>query len=289
MTANYDEQSQLRTADGERLHVVGRFSEDHIGAVLLVHGLGEHCGRYEHVMQVFNRSGFSVFRFDLRGHGRSTGLRGHVDDYQLFLDDVSLVANHVQQRVPHQKIVLYGHSMGGGIIANWCLQRLDQHWRDHITGAVLSAPWFRLASPPAAWKYTLINALSKVAPRYQIQTQLRVEDICADEEAIENYHNDPLIHGQITFRTAIECDHAGRWALANAHLCPRPILAIHGTSDKITAFAATQNFCESVQDARFVALDHLIHEPHHDPRWREVLYHVTEWMLKCFDFSYAAS
>lgn len=287
MSQVHPEISELETADGIRLHVVENSPCESIGSVLLVHGLGEHSGRYKHVVEVLNRSGLNVVQFDHRGHGHSEGQRGHLANYEHFLDDVSLVLNNMAERRPTHKIVLYGHSMGGGIIANWSLRRHEE-WSDHVIGAVLSSPWLRLTFPPSKFKLMLIKHLSKCIPTLGIPTQLRVQDLCRDEEAAERFKKDDLNHGRITLKAAWECYLAGRWAMENAQKFPVPVLAIHGSEDRITSPEATHQFCEKIPDSHFVPLDKLIHEPHHDPKWREVIYHVAEWIIKRYNFAYAS-
>ncbi len=288
MTLSRIQKSELTTQDGVCLRVIEHNVLNSSGTVLLVHGLGEHSARYDHVVQVLNRSGLNVARFDHRGHGVSPGSRGHVPSYEHFLDDVSLVAQNIIAADPFQKITLYGHSMGGGIVANWCLRRFDDSWSDNIVGAVLSAPWFRLTAPVPDWKVFLLKNLSQVVPTLGIPTNIRVQQTCRSEDAIERFKKDELNHQRITVKTAIECYTAGNWALKNASNCKVPILAIHGSADRITSPEATREFCAAVPNARFVPLYDLIHEPHHDPKWREVVYHVTEWVLKRYQFSYAA-
>lgn len=279
---------ELIAPDGTRLHLVEHSLVHPMGTVLLVHGLGEHSGRYGHVIEVLNRSGMSVVQVDHRGHGLSTGQRGHIASYENYLDDLTLVLEHIVTEAPEQKIVLYGHSMGGGIVANWSLRRMTEQWKEQILGVILSSPWFRLTKSPGQLKLSLIHYLSRIYPTLDIPTKMRVRDLCRAQDAIERFEKDALNHQRITVSTAWECYQAGHWALANAANFPVPILAIHGSADRITSPEATRQFCAKIPDSRFVPLENLIHEPHHDPKWREVVYHVTEWTLKRFNVADAA-
>lgn len=281
-------QSELITHDGERLHVVTHQAHNPVGTVVLAHGLGEHSGRYEHVVQVFTCCGLNVVRFDHRGHGKSSGVRGHVPAYEDYLDDLTLVLDYVRSLEWNHRIVLYGHSMGGGIIANWCLRRMSADWSDDIIGAFLSAPWFRLTITPPQWKYLLIRSASVLWPTFSIPTGLRAHDMCRDPIERQLFETDPLNHRRITMQTAIECYHAGHWALRQAARFPVPLLAVHGLSDRITSPFATQEFCGSIPGARFVPFEDLAHEPHHDEKWQEVVYHIAEWILRRYQFAYAA-
>lgn len=279
---------QLVTSDGITLHYAEHLIPHPVGSVVLVHGLGEHSGRYAHVIEVFNRSGLNVVQFDHRGHGHSQGQRGHIESYDRFLDDLEQVLDHALSSQRHQKIVLYGHSMGGGIVANWMLRRFNDHWEDHLLGVVLSAPWFRLTNSPSWVKKTVIHRLSQVFPTLDIPTRLRVGDLCREEEAIRRFQADSIRHDRITVNTAWHCFQAGRWALENASRFPLPLLAIHGTADCVTSSQATAEFCAQIPGARYVPLENLIHEPHNDQNWREVVYHVTDWIVERYQFAYAA-
>ncbi|MEW4488461.1 lysophospholipase [Thalassoglobus sp. JC818] len=288
MSLNRTVETELTTEDGHALHVVDHQVPYGQGTVLLVHGLGEHSGCYGHIVDLLNSVGLSVVRFDQRGHGVSTGTRGHISTYNDYLNDVSLVVDHLLHEDPYRLITLFGHSMGGGVVANWCLRRMPDQLEDQITGAILSAPWFRLATPPSALKTNLIHGVSLVWPEFSVPTSIRSQELTRSEEILEKLRNDELRHNRITMKTAIECHQAGEWALQNAAQFPVPVLAFHGTSDVITSCEATYEFCQAAPAARFVPLDEFIHEPHNDPRWREIFNHVIDWTLKRFPRSLAA-
>lgn len=272
----YDVVHTFTTEDGKRLHSRWLVPPHAEGIVLLVHGLGEYSGRYGHVADRLSQNGLGVVRFDLRGHGRSTGLRGHIKSYDGLLTDVTLMVDAIHQRYPDQKIVIYGHSLGGGLTANWCLRRRNEH-HENVVAAVLSAPWFELTKEPSSLEVFLIRNTSRFWPWFTMPSRIKVKDLCRDQNAIRQYKSDKLIHRRITVRLAIEGYDAGRWALAHASECSLPILAFHGSDDLVTSPAATERFCAQTNQAEFDLLPGVVHEPHNDPGWQELIDRIARW------------
>ena len=275
---------QLETSDAHNLHVVSHQADDAVGTVLVIHGFGEHSGCYTRLAALMNEAAFDFVRFDQRGHGKSSGVRGHVDSYEDYLTDVTSVVEHLFAEDPNRLIVIYGHSMGGGVAANWFLKRFESKWEDRITGAVLSAPWFRLAHPVAFWKVWLIDGLSRVIPWFGVPTEVQREQLTRDLEILDAIGKDSMRNDRITLKSGIECYRAGRWALEHARQFPVPLLAFHGTADEVTSHEATKTFCEAIPHSRFVLLEDFLHEPHNDRRWEEIGPHCFDWIAKRFSF-----
>ena len=138
---------QWQSADG--LQLVGRSWEpagEPRAVVCLVHGLGEHCGRYQHVAAALTEAGFAVLACDQRGHGRSAGKRGVIPSYDALMDDIGLLLEQASQRYPGKPRFLYGHSLGGNEVINYTLRR-----KPALAGVVATSPGLRTAfKPPAA-------------------------------------------------------------------------------------------------------------------------------------------
>ena len=114
-------------------------------AIVLIHGLGEHIGRYKHVASFFNRNGWNVYGYDQRGHGKSEGKRGHTPDLEFNLDDLKRVIESIES----DTVVVYGHSFGGNVLANFLLSEKHREFiNSHISSAVLSNPWLQLYNKP---------------------------------------------------------------------------------------------------------------------------------------------
>jgi len=247
------------------------------GVVLLTHGLGEHSGRYGHVIHLFAEAGIATVRFDLRGHGRSDGQRGHAASFAELINDLSLVFHETRARFPALPIIVYGHSLGGNLVANWALRKPLESAQ--IAGMVLSAPWLLLATPPSPLKVSIIKLLSRIWPTLPIPARFRPKRLTRHRAAIDAYEHDPLIHRRVSVRLASEAFDAAHWALGHAERCTMPVFGLHGLADTITSPKGTEQFCHAAPNATLLLLPDLVHEPHNEPEWREVVLAIREWIV----------
>ncbi|MCA9079866.1 MAG: lysophospholipase [Planctomycetaceae bacterium] len=269
------ESQHLSTSDGTQLHV---YTERSVGTcrgqILLVHGASEHGGRYEHLMHTFAEAGFFSVTPDLRGHGQSPGPRGHVTDYQRFLDDVDLLLRHMTMQSPHLPVFLYGHSMGGGIVANWLVTRSHPA----VRAAILSAPWLLLANDPPAWKVRVYRWAARVLPAFTVPVKPPIDQLTHDVAVAHRYHDDPLIHHRISLRLAVQAYDAGQATLSAAQTCPIPVLLMHSPDDRITCATGSQRFADTAPFAEIQLYPGFAHELHNDTQWHEVSESVLHWL-----------
>lgn len=246
------------------------------GVILLAHGLGEHSGRYGHVIHRLQERHLSVVRFDWRGHGRSEGKRGHAPNYRTLLDDLSLMFRRTRERFPETPIILMGHSLGGNIVANWLLRRRDEAINVH--GVVLSSTWFTLTKQPPALKVFIVSTLSRIFPRLMIPAGLRPKKLTRNPIAIAAYENDTLVHKKASVRLVTDAYYAGLWALEHAHEFTFPLLAVHGTADSVTNPAGTALFAERAPNSTLILYEDYVHEPHNEPEWTIVVDDIGNWI-----------
>ena len=246
------------------------------GAICLVHGAGDHSGRYRHVAEVLARAGFALLAYDHRGHGKSGGPRGHVTTYDALLADVDAALAEVARRWPDVPRVLYGHSMGGNVALNYALRR-----RPHLAGVIATSPWLRLTSSLPWWRETLSSVMNRVWPSFTQATGLETAALSRDPAAVSDYRDDPLVHDRMSTRLYRSVRDAGEWALAHAPEFPLPLLLIHGTADRVTSCEATIRFGRQVPAARceLVLFDGFFHETHNDPEASHVLDAIISWLL----------
>ncbi|KPV48748.1 hypothetical protein SE17_36400, partial [Kouleothrix aurantiaca] len=148
------------SADGIRLHLQSCEPDaPPRAAVTLVHGYGEHSGRYRHVAAALADAGFALVTGDHRGHGKSGGARGHTPSYEHILDDIGAMLEAAHARFPGLPQFIYGHSMGGNFTLNYVLRR-----RPQLAGVVATGPWLRLAFEPPRWQVTLARVMDRVYP-----------------------------------------------------------------------------------------------------------------------------
>ncbi|AET67869.1 lysophospholipase [Desulfosporosinus orientis DSM 765] len=245
-----------------------------LGVVLLVHGLGEHCGRYEFVAEKLSQAGYGLLAFDLRGHGKSLGRRGHISAYEILLADLDGFIKEAGKRFPNLPAFLYGHSMGGNLVLNYVLRR-----QPPLAGGIATSPWLWLAKEPPGFVKILLRFLAKLWPTLSIPNGLDVKALCHDQKVVKAYQEDPLVHNRISLSLLMEIDKAANWAMANAEGFGMPLLLMHGGSDGITSPEATQQFAFQVaKDCTFKLWPGLFHELHNEPEKEEVLTYLINWL-----------
>ena len=268
---------QLNWKSSEGLNIFGRGWElDRTpGAVVcLVHGLGEHIGRYEHVGAVFTAAGYALFGFDQRGHGRSEGPRGHTPSYESLMDDIGNLLTQARSRYPGVPCFFYGHSLGGNEVINYVMRR-----KPGILGVIATGPWLRLAFQPSAWQVALGRMMNRIAPGFTQASKLDATALSRDQKVVEGYVNDPLVHDRISARMFVEAYSSGEWALAHASGFSLPLLLMHGKADRITSAAASREFAErNGSNTALHILEDLYHEIHNEPEKTEVFKTMITWM-----------
>ncbi|RJR29920.1 MAG: alpha/beta hydrolase [Desulfobacteraceae bacterium] len=244
------------------------------GILCLVHGLGEHVGRYEHAGAEFAGAGYSLLGFDQRGHGRSDGPRGHTPSYDALMDDIGELLAQAERRYPGVPRFLYGHSMGGNEVINYAMRR-----NPPILGVIATGPWLRLAFQPPAWQIALGRLMNKLAPAFTQASKLDAAAISRDGKVVEAYVNDPLVHDKISARLFIEMHNSGEWALANAAGLSLPLLLMHGGADRITAASASREFAQKKGGNTALHIQEgLYHEIHNEPEKAEVFKTMIAWL-----------
>jgi len=237
--------------------------------MLIVHGLGEHLGRWEHVARFFADRGYEVAAFDLRGHGQSGGTRGHVDSFSDYLDDVETVVGSglVRTDLPW---VLYGHSLGGLI----CAFYLGED-RPHPDAAILSAPAMAAEVPGALRAAAQI--LGRVTPKLALSNSISGDQLSRDEAVGEAYFADPLVNTKVTAKLGrVMFDAQARSAEATASI-DTPTLVIHGSDDPLVPPSASAPLAalDSVERKVYPGLRH---EMHNEPEQDQVLTELAAWL-----------
>jgi alpha-beta hydrolase superfamily lysophospholipase len=270
-------ESHLTTTDGLSLRTQRWTPEGEPQAVVvLTHGHGEHSGRYVHVGQALSAAGYAVYAYDLRGHGKSGGPRGHTPRYDVLLDDLQLVWGWAEKENPGKKLFIYGHSMGGQITLNFALRRKPQ-----AAGVIVSAPWLTLTYMPPAWKVTLAKVLSNILPTFTQKTGLDAAVKMAHDDAHLNSLPDlNLTHTFMSARMGFDVLAAADDALAHAIDFKYPLLILHGDADGAMNPAGSKQFYEraSSTDKTLKLYPGLFHEVHNETERTVVLSDVVGWL-----------
>jgi len=240
----------------------------------IVHGFGEHSGRYGNVVDWFVPQGYAAYGFDLRGHGRSPGPRGYVNEWAEFREDVQAFLTLVHEQEPGQAIFLLGHSMGGLIVLEYALR-----YPEGLSGVVASGPLLAQASI-SPFLIMMSKLLSSVMPHFTLNTKLDAATISRDPAVVEAYVNDPLVHSLGTPRLSTALTQAIEWTQAHAAEMRIPCLILHGGDDRLVPPEGSRVFYENVTlaDKERQVYEGYFHEVYNDVGKERVLAAVEAWI-----------
>lgn len=242
--------------------------------VCLVHGLGEHSGRYSSLANYLNENGYALLAFDQRGHGSSQGQKGHTPSYEALMDDVDRLLAEADSRFPDIPRFLYGHSMGGNLVINYALRR-----KPELVGVIASGPWLRLAFEPSKFNVALARLMNRLHPSLSQPNGLDINAISRDPEVVRAYEEDPLVHDRISARLFVEMYQAGLWALDHGSEFRLPLLLMHGSADGLTSAGASEEFAGKVgEKCTFKRWEGFYHEVHNEPEHEEVFEFIRTWL-----------
>lgn len=241
--------------------------------ICLIHGLGEHSSRYMHVADFFTAHGYIVAAFDLRGHGRSKGQRGHYPSLDAAMTEIKSFTENMEKAYPNLPIFLYGHSLGGVLVLNYALRN-----KNHLCAVIATSPGLATGEKVAPWKLTLGKMLYSLLPTFSMANGLDVDNISRDKEVVRKYISDPLVHNQITARFGLDFINAGIWAQEHAAEFPLPLLLQYGSADHIVSGEAIRSFSHKVPDITYREWDGQFHELHNEPEKEQFLKFTENWM-----------
>lgn len=245
--------------------------------VLLIHGLGEHSGRYQHVAEALAASGIASYAPDHIGHGRSPGQRCHIGDFGQFATPLDELLAMAKSQYPGLPCFIVGHSMGGLITGNYLLTH--QH---SFRGAVFSGALFEVPEPPGSIAMFLYKLLAMVLPKMGA-LQLDASQISRDPEVVRRYNEDPLVHdGKNSVSLVLELLSAVDTLKKGRENITLPVLVMHGQGDAMTPPAGSQNFHDGVgsTDKALHLYPALYHEIFNEPEKDQVLADLVDWIDK---------
>ncbi|MEM8860560.1 MAG: lysophospholipase [Chloroflexota bacterium] len=265
------------THDGEDLYLQAWVPEDFKAAVLIVHGLAEHSGRYAHLAEFLNDQGYAVYTFDGRGHGKSANgapdaFYANIDDYT---KDVDALYGKMKEHAAGKPCFIFGHSMGGCVVAYYEIT----HQPD-TSGILLSGPAVIVGDDISPFLIRVSRFLSHVAPKMSTTT-LDGNSISRDPIEVEKYNNDPLnFRGGIKARVGAEMLRAIEVITTRKSDFKNPVLIMHGTEDRLTAPQGSQELFDGAAsaDKSLKLYEGLYHELVNEPEKQLVMNDMLEWM-----------
>lgn len=262
------------SADGTKLFGRHWPVESPTSVMALVHGFGEHSGRYDHMAQHLNANSIAVVALDLHGHGKTEGPRGVVNSEADFQVDLAALLAKARESYPDISLVIYGHSMGGGIVMNYGVEAPDS------VPIISSAPFIRPADPIPKPLEFFVRLMARLRPKGAITQPIDGSKISNLPKEQSAYLEDPLCHGTLGFRLAKAMVETGENIAAKAQNWDRPLLLLHSKADQLTRFETSEEFAQSAKQVEFYPFHTVQHEMHNDTTRDEVYALMTDFILR---------
>ncbi len=244
------------------------------GLILLIHGFGDHSHRYEHVAEWMNNHGYGFMAIDLWGHGRSDGKKGDIPSFRLLLQSVETLVQQAGSLFPGIPQVLYGHSLGGNVVLNYCLSAETKP-----AAMVVTSPWLQLAFKPSPALRFISNLFLRFAPGTLIRNPLNSAHLSRNPQIGIDYVNDPFVHRKVTPRVPVIIEEMGKNVINKSKEITIPVLLMHGTGDMITSHEASHELADKNRDfITFRLWPGGYHELHNESEQAEVLSCITDWL-----------
>jgi alpha-beta hydrolase superfamily lysophospholipase len=287
--AVFQTESQHRASDGALLHVYrwsSRETDSRAKAiVVMIHGYGEHCGRYREFAEYLVRAGYAACGIDARGHGQSPGQRGHISRYERYVDDLHGFILETRRPHPDRPLLLLGHSNGGLISL-----RTVQTRRPLPDGLIVISPLVALQPKHRPVPRWLAVALSTVAARLPLPNGLDREELTHDAKILEIHRHDKLNHGRSTPSWYVAATGAMQQVFANAQNIRVPVLAIEADSDPIVIPNAISRLFQALgsSDKELVVCKDAFHEVLNEVGREDTYRRIVTWLNQRWAKSAAA-
>jgi alpha-beta hydrolase superfamily lysophospholipase len=266
----------IAAKDGLELFIRSWTPPQYKAVIALVHGFGEHCGRYQHVAKFLNANGFALIAVDLRGHGKSGGQRGHSPSFEMTLNDVETFIEHAKKTFGDTlPFFLYGHSMGGNFVLNTLLRRKLKG----IKAAMVTGPLISLSFKPNPVLLFFGKALRSLWPTLSQPGGVKTEHLSRDKSVVTAYINDPLVHGKISAAAGMDLLEASQFLDTYTGALPVPTLIMHASEDFLTSQPASEAFAKRISsDITYRKWEGLYHEIHNEPEKEQVFAELLTWL-----------
>ena len=243
--------------------------------VMLVHGLGEHSGRYGHVADRLTAAGYAVHALDHRGHGKSEGKRVFVKSYDEFMADLIQFRGHIEAQHPGLPLFVLGHSMGGNLAVGHVLDH-----QDGVAGLALSGPALAVSDALSPMQIKIFKLIAKVAPGVRPEG-LDASAISRDPAVVEAYRADPLVYtGKMSAGIGAALINAMERFPARYDSLRLPLLIMHGTEDQLADISGSKTLEAGATNAAVTThyYDGLYHEIFNEPEQAQVLDDLVGWL-----------
>lgn len=243
-------------------------------AILVIHGWSDHAGRWTETAKALREAGYSAYLLDLRGHGRSSGRRGHLSRFSQLLGDLHAFRRVVRVRTGAPQVLL-GHSFGGLV----ALRYLETQPLEPLAATVVASPFLGLGFRVNPLKLLAGRLLADLAPAVSLPTGIDVESLCRDPAVCAAYRTDPLVHQRMTAGAWKEIQWAQRAVAADAHRIEGPIQFLLTGEDRVVDAEMARAFADGLHgNVQVRWYPEMYHEALHDPQRDRVLADVLTFL-----------
>ena len=244
--------------------------------LFIIHGLGEHSGRYEDLAKILTQEGIGVFSIDLIGHGKSSGRKGHIKSFEDFINAVETGVIYVRKKFLDTPIILFGHSLGGLISLKFMIDRESKE----IERSIISSPWIETALEIPNHLLFIHKIFQKIIPGLQLSNNLITSHLSKDKKIVEKYENDILVHDKISLNLFSEIIKTIDDVIDRSSRIKIKILIYHGKNDKIISHKGTEKVASLIPNNKFILFKDIFHEPHNDNEKDLVFKELIEFINK---------
>jgi acylglycerol lipase len=242
----------------------------------IIHAFGEHSGRYQKWAGLFVEKGMAVLASDLIGHGKSFGKRGYIKNYQVFLDQIDLQLQKSAELFTDTPRILYGHSMGGNLVINYAMSKDSP-----VNAIIASAPWLRLVYDPPGYMLLFSRILRPIFPSLTIKAGIDNTYRSHDLTISERLKEDPLLHRRMSLQLFYEVSRKAQYAMKNIYKINRPLLIMHGSSDRWTSHEASIDLATNTSRlTRLKIWDGFYHELHNEIGYMDIFNYIIDWLTE---------
>jgi alpha-beta hydrolase superfamily lysophospholipase len=269
------ETDTFEATNGVLLHERRWLVPNPTASVVIIHGYGEHCERYDHIAERMNAEGYSVYSYDHRGHGESPGKMGFIPSFKLLVDDLDAYLCHLHGSIQQTPTILFGHSMGGLVLTEYVIA-----YKPDVDGLVFSSTGVKPDENVAPFLQKISGIVASLLPILPVHF-LDPVGISRVESEVDKYISDPKVyHGKIVARTGHELVEAMKHASSNLGEIDLPMLVLHGTDDPIVPVESAHLMFErtSSTDKTLKLYDGDFHEVFNDQSKEQFLSDVLEWI-----------
>jgi alpha-beta hydrolase superfamily lysophospholipase len=269
-------EGRFTTPDGADIYTQAWLPDNPPQAIILiVHGLGEHSGRYGNYVAYFVPRGYALYSFDTRGHGWSSGTRGHVDRFDQYVEDIDRRAAEARSDWPGTPLFVLAHSLGSLMGLSYARQ-----YPDRLTGLITSGTALKDALALPAWQRRLATVFSRVTPSLKMNNGVPLSGLSHDLAISAAFKTDPLTHTWGTPRLSAEADVVRAQIMQSAAAWRVPTLMLHGGADPICLAEGARQFVAQAPAGMVEYREYpgLYHEIHNEPEREQVFRDIEVWL-----------